>query len=471
MSQTETAPPDAVASAPSRGAAAARREPPLIRQLLWLALPILAEQVLHSVVGLTDVYLAGHLRRDAVAATAAIGSIVYILWLLGLIAGAIGTGSTALVARATGARHRSLANSVCGQTVTAAFVAGLSLAALALALAPQVAAITALKGTAYEFALFYVRALCVALPFIIFLFAANACLRGAGDTVTPAVSIIVVDVVNIALSASLSRGWLGLPEMGFKGIAVGTVTAYVLGGLLQLGVLLRGRGGLRLHPHRLRPHWHTLRRIFKVGLPSGVENLLIWGANFAILAAINAMDPTNASGSAHIITIRLESMSFLVGYAFSMAAATMVGQSLGMGDPRRASRSAYLAYAAGGGAMGTMGVLFITFSRVFANLLAEDPTIIDLTARCLFITGFAQIGFAAAMIFSAALRGAGDTFTVMVINLAFILGLRLTGALLVARYFKLGLPAIWVVLAGELMLRGIAVFLRFLHGGWTHVKV
>src|SRR4030095_1105640 len=62
----------------SRGAA--RGRPSLLRQLLWLAMPILAEQLLHSVVGLTDVYLAGHLRRDAVAATAAVGSVAYILW-------------------------------------------------------------------------------------------------------------------------------------------------------------------------------------------------------------------------------------------------------------------------------------------------------------------------------------------------------------------------------------------------------
>jgi putative MATE family efflux protein len=447
------------------------RAPSLLRQLLWLALPILAEQLLHSVVGLTDVYLAGHLRRDAVAATAAIGSVAYILWLLGLIAGAIGTGSTALVARATGARHRSLANAVCGQTVTAAVLTGLILAAFTVLFAPQVAAITGLKGQAYGFALYYVRALSVSLPFSIFLLAANSCLRGAGDTVTPAVSVMIVDAVNMALSASLSRGWFGLPELGFKGIAVGTVTAYVVGGLLQLGVLLRGRGGLRLHPHRLRPHWHTLRRILKIGLPSGLEGILIWGANFAIVAAINGMDPTNVSGSAHIITIRLESMSFLVGYAFSMAAATMVGQSLGMNDPRRATRSAYLAYGGGGGIMGTMGVMFVLFSNRFANLLAEDPAIIALTAKCLFITGFAQLGFAASMIFSAALRGAGDTVTVMAINLASILALRLTGALLVARYFKLGLPAIWMVLAAELMIRGAAVFMRFLHGGWKHVKV
>lgn len=472
MTQAAPAAMDSTAP-PGRGRVSPARppEPSLLRQLLWLALPILAEQVLHSVVGLTDVYLAGHLRKDAVAATAAVGSVAYILWLLGLIAGAIGTGSTALIARATGARHRSLANSVCGQTVTTAALTGVALTAFTVLFSRQVASITGLTGEAYDFALFYVRALSLALPFSIFLYAANSCLRGAGDTITPAVSVIVVDVVNLVLSASLSRGWFGLPEMGFRGIAVGTVTAYVVGGMLQLTVLLMGRGGLRLHPHRLWPHWHTLRRILKIGLPSGLEGVLIWGANFAIVRAINRMDPTNIAGSAHIITIRLESMSFLIGYAFAMAASTMVGQSLGMNDPARARRSAYLAYAAGGGTMGFMGLLFILFSRQFGHFLAEDPAIVDLVAQCLFIAGFAQLGFAASMIFSFALRGAGDTVTVMAINLACILGLRLTGALLAANYFKLGLPAIWLVLAGELMIRGAAIFLRFLHGGWKHVKV
>jgi putative MATE family efflux protein len=449
----------------------ARRDPTLLRQLLWLALPILAEQALHSVVGLTDVYLAGHLRRDAVAATAAVGSVSYILWLLGLIAGAIGTGSTALVARAVGARHRSLANAVCGQTVTASVLTGIGLSAFTILCARQVALITGLSGEAYGFALFYVRVLSVSLPFSIFLLSANACLRGAGDTVTPAVSVIVVDLVNLGLSASLSRGWLGLPELGFRGIAIGTVVAYVVGGLLQLGVLLRGRGGLKLHVHRLRPHWHTLKRILKIGLPSGAEGLLVWVANFSIVAVINQMDASNVAGSAHIITVRLESMSFLVGYAFAMAAATMVGQSLGMNDPRRAARSAYLSYAAGGGAMGFMGVLFVTMPRVFAHFLAEDPAIVDLASRCLFITGFAQLGFAASMIFSSALRGAGDTVTVMAINLASILGLRLTAALVVAKYFRLGLPAIWVVLATELTIRGAANFLWFARGKWKHLKV
>ena len=473
MTQAAPAPPE---SAPKAAPIPAPAPPPrprrsLLSQLLLLAVPILIEQVLHSVVGLTDVWIAGHLRNDAAAATAAVGSIAYILWLLGLIAGAIGTGSTALVARATGARHRSLANSVCGQTVTVAVLTGVTLSVLAILAAGPIASLTGLKGRSHEFALFYVRALSLSLPFSIFLFAANACLRGAGDTVTPAVSMVVVDVLNALLSVSLSLGLFGLPELGFRGIAIGTVSAYVVGGLLQFGVLLRGRGGLKLHLHRLRPHWHTLKRILRIGLPSGMEGLLAWAANFAIVAIINRMDPTNVAGSAHIVTIRLESMSFLVGFAFATAAATMVGQSLGMKDPARAKQSAYLAYAAGGGVMGTMGLLFILIPGAFAHWLAEDPAIVALTRQCLFITGFAQLGFAAAMIFGSSLRGAGDTVTVMAISLASVIGLRLTGVLVVALWLKMGLIAIWIVLAGELVIRGAAVFLRFLHGGWRHVKV
>jgi Na+-driven multidrug efflux pump len=57
--------------------------------------------------------------------------------------------------------------------------------------------------------------------------------------------------------------------MGFDGIAVGTAIAYGAGGVIQVAVLLGGRGGVRLHAHRMRPHWHTMRRILRIGLPNG----------------------------------------------------------------------------------------------------------------------------------------------------------------------------------------------------------
>ena len=458
----------------SDAAAAPRpRSRTLLSELLWLALPIVAENVLHMTVGLTDVWLASHLPGTALAAaaTAAVGSISYILWLIGLIAGAIGTGSTAIIARAIGAKHQRLANSVCGQSVTAAVLLGAMLAGAFIIFAVPLALLTGLEGQAYTFALFYIRILSLSLPFSILMYAASACLRGAGDSVTPAISLIVVDVVNMGFSAALTRGWWGFPVLGFRGIAIGTIIAYVVGGMLLFVVLSSGRGKIRLFYHRLRPHWLTLKRIFRIGIPSGTEWLLTWIAQFLIVIIINKVDPTNLMAAAHIIAVRVEGLSYMLGFAVATAAATLVGQSLGMKDPHRAARASYLSFAVGGGAMALGGVLFILCGRIFTGFMTSSPPIADLAARCLFITAFAQPGFAAAAIFSGALRGAGDTFSVMLINLATIIGLRLVGCVIVGWWLHLGLAAIWIVLAAELTIRGVAVYARFLHGGWREVRV
>jgi putative MATE family efflux protein len=441
----------------------------LLRELVWLSVPAAVENALHIFVGVTDVYLAGHLKHDAEAATAAVGAVAYVLWLVSLMGGAIGAGSTAIIARAVGARHRSLANSVCGQSVGAAALTGAVAAALCAIFAAPLARFTGLQGVAEGFTFYYFRVLTLCLPFMLITVAAGACLRAAGDTLSPAVAMIVVDGVNMFASFALTRGWFGLPEMGFRGIAVGTVLAYIAGGFILVAVLLRG-SRVKLYLHRLRPHWQTMRRILRIGLPTAME-LFPWLAQFAIVIIINYIDRTNVSAAAHIITIRVESFSFMGGLAVATAAATMVGQSLGMRDPARARHSTYLAYALAAAYMVTCSIVFIVAGGRLAGWMTTRPEVIALSARCLFVTAFAQPAFAAALAFGGALRGAGDTLVMMTINLTSTIGLRLTGVVLVTLVLHHGLVAIWVVLASELTLRGTFIVLRFLHGGWRHVEV
>ncbi len=444
----------------------------LAAPLLSLALPVLFEQILHMLVGLNDTYLANHLPDHAADAGAAVGTITYFLWFIGLLVASIATGSTALIARAKGSQHRSLANKVIGQSVAAALLAGFAVGGLMLLAARPIVAATQAQGLAKLFALSYLRMLSWSLPFTMLMLIAGACLRGGGDTLTPAIIMVMVDVVNMLSSFALTRGWWGLPALGFDGIALGTIIAYLLGGVTQFIVLLAGTRGGRLHLHRMRPHWHTIKRLLRIGIPGGVEMMLSWFASFAVIAVINRMDATNASSSAHINTVRLENISFLFGIAFATAAATMVGTSLGQKNPHRAQRAAFLAYAMGGGAMIFCGILMITLGRYLARWLSpDDPHIIDLTTRCLFITGFIQAGFAANLIFGGALRGAGDTLVVMGLNLSTVLGIRFTGVMIVGLWLKMGLPAIWMVLATELFLRGSLTTLRFLQGGWKKIEV
>lgn len=452
--------------------AAAEGTSSLLRRLILLSAPVLAEQVLHWLVGANDTYLANHVKEHRADAVAAVGTIMYLMWFTGLVVAAIATGSMALISRARGARHRSLANAACGQSILAALMLGTLLGVVIYTAAPWIVPkLTGLQGKAQEFALLYLRLLAFALPFSITMFVANACLRGAGDTLTPAIAMIVVDIVNILATFSLTRGWGPLPEMGFKGIALGTCIAYITGGIMQVTVLLHGIGGIRLHLHRLRPNWPILYRVLRIGVPAGTEGLLQWIANFVILVFINRFADGNVSAAAHANAIRIESMSFLPGFAVAIAASTLVGQSLGMRAPGRAKKCAYLALAVGGGIMTLGGAVFILFGRALANWMSDDPAIADLTARCLFITGWIQTGFAASIIFSGALRGAGDTLAVMVLNLTSILGIRFLGVLIAVKVLGGGLLSVWLVLAGELFVRGMLMYGRFLQGGWRHARV
>ncbi len=444
----------------------------LLRELMALAIPVWAEQALHMAVGLNDTYLANHLPHDAPSAGAAVGTITYFLWFIGLLVGAVGTGSTAMISRAKGARHQRLANSVTGQSISASVLIGLLVGLGLFVFARPVIAMTQLQGPAHAFAFSYLRMLSVSLPFTMVMFIAGSCQRGGGDTITPAIVMVIVDVINMLCSFALCRGWWGLPIMGFDGIALGTIIAYVSGGVIQLIVLVNGRGAARLHLHRLRPHLTTIKRLFRVGVPAMIEGLLAWLANFGVIAIINRMDPTNAMSSAHMNTVRIEGISFLSGMAFATAAATMVGTNLGRNDPSRAARSAYLAYAVAAIIMGIAGLLMITLGRYPAQWISPgDDHIIHLTTSCLRVTGCIQLGFAAAMVFGGALRGAGDTLAVMIITLSSVLGLRFPGVIIVGYWLHLTLPAVWCVLAGELFLRGILLFVRFGSGAWKKTVV
>ncbi|HEX8339300.1 MAG TPA: MATE family efflux transporter [Tepidisphaeraceae bacterium] len=454
----------------------------LLRPLILLSLPVLAEHALHILVGLTDTYLANNLyataglQGDALVAAhkanasagAAVGSITYIVWFIGLIVSSIGTGATAIIARAIGGRHRRLANKVCGQAILAAFAAGLVMFVASRFAADPLSRMMNLDAESTELFRQYVRVLSFGLPFAVVMFTASACLRGAGDTLTPAVSMMAVDVVNVAISSTLAWGLFGMPHLGFTGIAIGTTTAYVVGGMLQLIVLFVGRGGIRLFPHRLRPDWNTLRRILRIGIPSGSEGLLMWLANFVVLRTVNGMD--DVAATAHNLAIRVESLSYMSGFAVAMASASLVGQALGAGDPHRANRTAYLGYGLGASIMVSLGVVFVVFSRACAGLFTDDPVVIDLAAECLFQAGFIQFAFAAAIIFGSSLRGAGDTTSVMVLNLLSIVLIRCVGAYVLGR-LGAGLPQIWLLLCAELVVRGGLMYWRFATGRWRHVKV
>jgi Na+-driven multidrug efflux pump len=228
----------------------------------------LAQQFLILIVGLSDRFLAGHFHppeeTQQVSYQAAQTTAQYLAWLITCYTVLVSVGSTALVARFIGAGNRSLAIQVTHQSLLLAVVFGLlgSMAGL-LGMDALVDALQ-LRGDSAKFAADYLRPMFMLLVFQMLESAGIACLVGAGDTMTGFLVLAGVAVINLPLSWGLCLGFGPLPELGFVGIALGTALSHMLGAISVLAALAKGRSGLGLKLHLLRPNGDLIRRTILV---------------------------------------------------------------------------------------------------------------------------------------------------------------------------------------------------------------
>lgn len=456
------------AAVPHRRPGGLPSDRPLFQQVWMLAKWPLIEQFMAFAVTFVDTALAARLSKEAADAIGAAG---FVVWLMGLMQGSVGVGATALIARAVGGRHRREANAALGQAVVAAALVGVAVAVIFWGLAPEICYEFGLRGEAQDLAAKYLRILAISAPFMSLLFVGASCLRGAGDFRTPVWLMVFVNVINSGCTVAAVYAPAPLGGWGLPGIGFGTTLAWTFGGIAMIVILLRGRGGMTLHLHRLRPQPIMLKRLARVSLPTLTESGLYWIAHASVIWTIGHMDYVPDAIGAHGIAIRLEGLSYLPGFAFSQAAATMVGQYLGARNVAMAKKSAWMCLLMGGGFMTTLGVGFIFFGHGFTRLMTDNAEFLHQVPKLLFVTGFAQCGFAAAMILGGAIRGAGDTRWSMAMSIISMYAIRVPGAYLVGYFWGMGLQAVWIVLAADLMLRGAMFTARFLHGGWARVRV
>jgi putative MATE family efflux protein len=445
----------------------------LPRQVLVLAIWPFMEQVLNFFVGYVDTALAGHI---SVEATNAVGVSTYISWGMSLLQMSVGFGAAAVISRAVGGKHRRVANAALGQALIMSIAVGILGGVIVFVFAERVAAFLEIKDAAYPLAVQYLRVLAISAPASSVLLVGSACLRSSGDTRSPFVVLAIINVVNSAFSILFVWGPQPVGGHGVAGIAWGTVIAWCVGAVLIIFVQARDGGTIRLRWFRLQPHWHTMKRIGRIAGASLFESAGMWIGNIFVMkmvgiAAISADPVVRASQGAHSITVRLEAISYLPGMALGIAAATLTGQYLGLGDPKRAREAAMLCWKLGLVVMGVMGVVFVLIPTPLVRLVTDKPELLALAPKLLRICGPVQIFFATAIVFSNALRGAGDTHSTMRLTYISIYLVRVPLVYLLAIHLGWGIDGVWYALCAELAIRGIMFGARFWQGGWTKVAV
>ncbi len=441
------------------------------RQVWVLALPMLGEQVGSFLVGFVDTWLAGRLSKEAIGA---VGTGGYMGWFVSMAFMMVGTGAAAVVARCFGARDRQTATRALNQSLLLAIVIGLVVTGVVLLAAPALAAI--LTQTPGARALFTTYVRIDALGYTLFgaMLVCAGAVRAAGDTRTPMLIMIVVNIVNALVSMSLVFGLLGAPKLGVTGIAIGTVVARSLGGLLMIAVLIVGLRGLRLRLGELRPDPGVIWRVLRVGLPAGGDAAMRWitQMGFLIIVAHTAVgDAAMVNFAAHNIAMRLEAITYLPAVAWMTAAATLVGQYLGAGHPDRAARAGWLAALQTAGLTAGVAIVFFALADPLYRLMTNDPQVRAVGVPAFRVLAFMQPFLGVAIVIIGALRGAGDTRMTMLFSGIGGVLLRLPTAWLCGIVAGGGLLGAWIGMWADNLGMFTLGCWRFAQGGWKKVRV
>ena len=431
---------------------------------VWgLAWPSILANVLFASVGVVALKAVGSLGTDAVAAVGTGGRIFFVIQSIMM---AISTGTTALVARAYGAKRYQEASQVLYDSMLISmFLSFISIFIIWVA-GEDLLGLFGLELEAKQLALDYLKVLILFSPTFGVSIIFGAAVRAAGDVKTPLFMGLIQNIINIFLLIGLVNGRYGFPELGVVGAAYAGGISFAIGSVLGLFVWVTKIITIPL-PKLNSFSFSRFRELISVSTPAGLEQgvfqlgLLLY---FWIISLYG-----NAPIAAYNVGINILMLSFMVGQGFTVAGATLTGQFLGAENPKEAKRSGWRSAGLTMVSMGILGILLALASRPIAGFFVDDPEVIRLTVLFVWLLGIMQPLMALEFALGGALRGAGDTKSPLYIVSISLVFFRLTFAGFFA-WFGFSIEYIFGSLIIDYVVKAILFTYRFESGRWIKLK-
>jgi putative MATE family efflux protein len=444
-----------------------RLRSPYDREIFALALPALGALAAEPLYLLADTAMVGHLGTEQLAALAIAAT---------LLSGAftlfnfLTYGTTAQVARLSGAAEHGQAGSLAAQALWLASGIGVALTATLAALAVPLVDLMGADGHTGELAVLYLRIGSLGLPFALIALAGQGFLRGVSDLRTPLVIVVVANVANVLLNLM----FIYVFDWGLAGSAWATVVAQLGMGAAFVAALLRAPGGSearaagragRLRTAR-RPSPAAMRPLARIGGEIFVRTTALY-ASFLVAGAVLARIGTN-SLAAHQVAFQLFVFLALVLDAVAIAGQVIVGRSLGAGDAdgayHAAKRMIELSVAAGA----LFALVMLALTDVLPHAFTSDADVIDELHKIWPLFALMQPANGAVFALDGILIGAGDTRFLMWGMLASAVGVFVPIAL-AALAFDWGIVGVWCGLVGLIVARLVTCGWRFRGRRWAIV--
>ena len=444
----------------------------LYKKTLSIAWPSTLEGALMSIIGSVDTMMVGTLGAAAIAA---VGLTSQPRMIMLILAQALCIGTTALCARRKGAQDQAGANSCLHQSLAIITVIGLMMTGIGYFGAEWLVTLGGAKEDTLEMSATYFRIISLAFLPVCWQLCICASMRAIGKTRITMATNITANLINVGLNYVLINGKLGFPALGVKGAAIATAAGSVAASLICIGVVLK-KGG---YFHLALPRFDkvTVHGLAKVGSSSMIESVCL-RLGFLILARLIAGIGTDAFAAYQIVS-QVTSLSFTLGDGISAAGTSLVGQSLGARRKDMAMAHARVAYRIGIFAALMLMAVITLFSRQIALLFTQEENIIAGVTASLYVVIAAMIPQNGRVIYSGALRGAGDVKFVAMCALLSVTILRPILTWLFCYPVSQMLPGIpqmavmapWIAFLIDAIVRDRLLSHRIRKGKWLNIKL
>lgn len=444
-------------------------EGPIVGTLLRFSLPILGANMLQSLNASVNAVWIGHFLGEAAFAATSNANLI-LFFLLGVVFG-VGMATTIMVGQTLGANDVPEARRVVGTGLGFFVVLSLLVALGGFIATPAMLGAMGTPHDALPYATAYLRIIFVALPAMYLYTFLMMTLRGAGDSRTPFVFMLLSVVLDVGLNPLFIFGLGPVPAMGIAGSAVATLIAQTVSLLALVGWLYRRRHFLRIGRHELHlllPRPALLKQLVLKGLPMGAQMIVISSSAIIMMSLVNrhGSQTTAAYGAAAQLWTYIQMPALAIGSAVS----SMVAQNVGA---RRWDRVAGIGRA---GILtnvlltGTLVLVIYLFNRAaLALFLGEDSSAIGIAQHLNHIVVWSFLLFGATLVMFGVVRATGAVMLPLVVLVIAMWVVRYPFAALLEPYW--GADAIWwsFPVGSVVSLLITAVYYR--RGSWKHAAM
>lgn len=433
-----------------------------------MALPAIAGLSTQMIVSLVDTAMVGRLD-DATYFLAAMGIGVFATWAIVSLFSSLATGTHVLIARRFGSKDYGACGHVLNTSLILSLFIGTFIGSIVVLFSNDIANFFAVDPKVGYYAGDFLYYRFMGIPFFLITVSYRGFFFGIGKTKIFMYSGVLINLLNIVFNYFFIYGGFGMKGMGLAGAGLGSTLATICDALFYISVSY-------LPSYRKKYNYFKnfsftkgiASSIIKISLPVSLQNIFIL-VGFLSFIAITGLIGTAQQAASNVVFSSLL-ISLMPCFGFGIAVQTLVGNSLGKGDSKKAKHYGYETSKLATIYTLMVGTVFVLAPRVVLTIITNDQSIIETAVPALRIAGFGQIFYAIGVVLANGLQAVGQTFYVMMAEVIANWFVFVPIAYFLGVYLKFGLIGAWFALPFYVLLYALVIFLKFQFGNWERYK-